>query len=165
MPERRKELLVFYERTRRRISMDKVKPRTLAYFSVMLLLIGLAGGLYLHQASEVAAYAKEIRRLQTRKDRLHRELVVLEGEAAVLGSLERVMRSGKDLGYHFPEAADVEKRLTIECTPTPRARQAHALPLERKRDFDNVGLNVNNTLWENLVHRFYLWLEAPVDQR
>lgn len=160
MPERRKDLLVFYERTRRRISMDKVKPRTLAYFSMMLLLIGLAGGLYLRQASEVATYAKEIRHLQTRKEHLHRELVILQGEIALLGSLERVDQAGEKMGYHLPEAADVGERLYIECTPTPTAPRAFG----SSEDGDKRGLGVKNTFWNNLVEQFYQWFESPVER-
>lgn len=164
MPDRRKDLLVFYERTRRRISVDKVKPHTLAYFSVMLLLIGLAGGLYLHQASAVAAYAKEIRHLQTHKEALHRELVVLQGEVAMLGSLERVYQAGEDLGYRFPEPEEMGERLYIECTPTPAAQRILGSPLGGKES-DRNRMDVKNTFWENLVEQFYLWFEAPVDQR
>ena len=165
MPKERKDLLFFYERTRRRISMDRVKPRTLAYFSVMLLLIGLAGGLYLHQASEVAGYAKEIRRLQMRKERVHRELVVLEGEAALLGSLNRVMEVGKDLGYRLPEAAAVEEHIYVECTPTP-ARQVAVPALEGDLgNSDEVASHINNTIWKDLVSQFYLWFRSPAGQR
>ncbi len=164
MVKKRNDLLVFYERTRRRISMDKVKPRTLVYFSMMLLLIGLAGGLYLRQASEVAAYAKEIRYLQMRKERLHRDLVVLQGEVALLGSLERVYQAGEDLGYRFPEAADVKERLHIECTPTPAVQRAFG-SRGRGGDSDRVGLNVKNTFWGSLVEQFYLWVESPAEQR
>ncbi|MFP3896289.1 MAG: hypothetical protein ACLFV5_05575 [Anaerolineales bacterium] len=164
MPEKRKDLLVFYERTRRRISLDRVKPHTLAYFSLMLLLIGLAGGLYLHQASQVAAYAREIRRLQMRKEVLHRELVILQGEVAALGSLERVHRVGKDLGYRFSEAADVQERLYIECTPTPARRGDFGSLGKEATGFKEAGLNVKNRSWKNLVEQFYLWFESPAEQ-
>ncbi|MFO7916733.1 MAG: hypothetical protein R6V13_01470 [Anaerolineae bacterium] len=166
MPDRRKDLLVFYERTRRRISIDRVKPRTLAYFSMMLLLIGLAGGLYLHQASEVATYAKEIRRLQSHKERLRRELVALQGEVALLGSLERMHQVGEDLGYRLPEAADVKERLYIECTPTPAVRRTDRSLFGKQRgDSETSGVRVKNTFWQNLVEQFYLWFESPADQR
>lgn len=144
--------------------MDRIKPHTLAYFSLMLLLIGLAGGLYLHQASEVAAYAREIRRLQMRKEVLHRELVVLQGEVAIQGSLERVYQAGKDLGYRFPEATDVEERIYIECTPTPAVRRAFGSLGREVTGSDEAGLDVKNRSWENLVEQFYLWLESPAER-
>jgi hypothetical protein len=145
--------------------MDRVKPRTLAYFSVMLFLIGLAGGLYLHQASEVAGYAKEIRRLQMRKERIHRELVILEGEAALLGSLDRVMRVGKDLGYRLPEAATVKDHVYVECTPTPPAQVSIPALEGDAESSDEIALHINNTIWKDLVSQFYLWFQSPAGQR
>lgn len=83
----------------------------------------------------------------------------------MLGSLKRVYQAGEDLGYRFPEAAEVEERLHIECTPTPAVRRALGSPLRKERgDSDKVGLDVKNTFWENLVEQFYLWFETPVDQ-
>ena len=78
MSDRRDALLFFYRRRPNDPNAgSRVPLRTLAFFGVMIVLIGLAGWLYLHQAAEVAAYAHDIRRLEHERERLHREIIAL----------------------------------------------------------------------------------------
>ncbi len=104
----------------------RVDLRTLAFFVIILVLIGLAGWLYLRRASEVASYAHEIRVLERDKERLHRELIALRAEVAARGSLGRVLEVGKQFGYHLPASTDTTRhlRLAYQMTlpePTPTA--------------------------------------------
>jgi len=90
MPRRRQLLPLLYgPRLDGRSVLTKVDLRSLAFFSVMLILIGLAGWLYLRQASEVAAYAHEIRELERDKERLLREITSLRADVAITARLRR----------------------------------------------------------------------------
>jgi hypothetical protein len=129
----------------------RVDPRTWAYFGVMLVLIWLAGWLFLHQASEVAAYAHEIRALMQRKERLHRELVVLRAEVAMLGSLSRLQETGAEWGYRLPSAADQQRILRLE-----EYAVANAQPLQtggagdRETPEPDPSWPVAEDLWQTL---------------
>ncbi len=118
MPRGRPFLPLLYgRRLVGRSVLTKVDLRSLAFFSVMLVLTGLAGWLYLRQTSEVAAYAHEIRELEAQKERLHRQIVSLRAEVALLGSLQRVYAEGARLGYRLPEASDTAHRLHLVYQP------------------------------------------------
>ena len=169
MPSRREgmPLLTYWRRASQRLQPSRVDPRSIAFFAVLLGLIGLAGWLYLAQASEVASYAHEIRMLQRRKEQLHRELVVLRGQVAQRGALGRVMEIGADLGYRLPDAADREHRLWLEYqiaeASAPNAPEAvpsrvpDAAPLAERSRIWLVRLVGES--WDQL--RF--WLEQPPD--
>ena len=94
----------------------RVDLRMVAFFGVVLLLLALAGWLYLRQASEVAELASEIRELELQTETRHRELVTLQGQVAMLGSLKRVLNEGIEMGYALPNAADASGQLVIECS-------------------------------------------------
>ena len=91
----------------------RVDVRRWAYAGLVLALLGLAGWLYLEQATEVASYGYEVRRLQDEKERLRRELTALRAQVAVAGSLERLEALGAELGYVLPEATDPARRLVV----------------------------------------------------
>jgi hypothetical protein len=91
----------------------RVDLRRWAYAGLVLALLGLAGWLYLEQATEVASYGYEVRRLQDEKERLRRELTSLRAQVAVAGSLERLEALGAELGYVLPEATDPARRLVV----------------------------------------------------
>lgn len=126
MPDRRQLTFLFYPRRPggRSISV-RVDVHMLLFFGGMIILIGLAGWLYLQQASQVAAYAHEIRQLEREKEKLHREMVALRAEVAQAGSLRRVHEVGSQLGYRLPDAAESGARLRVQYVippqPTPAA--------------------------------------------
>ena len=101
----------------------RVDLRMMAFFGVVLLLLALAGWLYLRQASEVAQLASEIRELELEKEARHREMVILRGEVAMLGSLKRVLIEGSEMGYRLPAASSDDGLLLVpcaaDCAPPP----------------------------------------------
>jgi hypothetical protein len=98
-----------------------VDPRTLAYFGVILVLVWLAGWLYLHQASEAASYSNQIRDLMRSKERLRREIIALRAQVAMEGSLRDLRAAGEEWQYTLPSASDPVRRLRIEIAPAPVA--------------------------------------------
>lgn len=166
MPIQRDVLLFFYRRhPRNRPGAIRFDLRALAFFGTVLALIGLAGWLYLHQASEVAGYAHEIRELERQKERLHRELVALRAEVAVAGSLQRVQEAGVALGYVLPEATDRSRRLRLEYTaPTPSAPSA-TVPTPTDATLAQTGGQDSRPpgLIQRLREQFQAWLQAPPD--
>jgi hypothetical protein len=158
MPNRRDALLFFYKRRPdRRSAGHRVDPRTVGYFIVIILLIGLAGWLYLHQASQVAGYAHEIRELERQRERLHRGNVALRAEVARLGSLERVLEEGRQLGYSLPEASDTARRLRLEypVMPQPTPASPGGAGGAGEAPAGEGGLI------RDLMQQFTEWLDAP----
>jgi cell division protein FtsB len=162
MASRRDTLLFFYKRRRGpRPPLIKVDPRTLAYFGVILILIGLAGWLYLSRASEVAAYAREIRELEREKDQLHRRNVALRAEIAELGSLERVLGVGRELGYVLPRARDTERRMQVVYHPVRESIESSGI-----QDDDSVApeRDTIRAFIQRLATQFTAWIESPLDE-
>jgi hypothetical protein len=134
----------------------RVDLRIIAFFGVVLLLLALAGWLYLRQASEVAELASEIRELELEKEARQRELVTLRGEVAMLGSLKRVLVEGIDMGYRLPDAALSEELLVIECSTNctaPEIAPANAAVA------NSADAEVSDSgLWNGIVERFSRWI-------
>jgi len=133
-------LLLYRGHVRGRKAVLRLDRRALIYFAAMVLLIGLAGWLYLHQTSTVAGYAHDIRTLEESKEVLHRELVSLRGNVAMLGSLERIRAVGREMGYSLPPVTEADRFMYIDIelstadadTPSrsgvePRTQQAKSL--------------------------------------
>jgi len=165
MPRRRQLLPLLYgPRLDGRSVLTKVDLRSLAFFSVMLILIGLAGWLYLRQASEVAAYAHEIRELERDKERLLREITSLRADVAMLGSLQRVYAEGVRLGYHLPEASDMARRLILAYQPpqpapaTSPAQDESGLPAGSGR---NEPQRSARNIIQRLLAQLKAWIESP----
>lgn len=100
----------------RRPSPATMNMRAVAYFAILALVVGLAGGLYLDKQSQVDAYARRAYELHLRKAELRRELSNLRAEAASLGSLQRVYRMGSTEGYELVGAADAERHVEVAVT-------------------------------------------------
>ncbi|NLT73822.1 MAG: hypothetical protein GXX94_06450 [Chloroflexi bacterium] len=127
----------------------RVDLRMVAFFGTVLILLALAGWLYLRQASEVAALASEIRQLELEKEDRHRALVTLRGEVAMLGSLKRVLAEGTELGYALPDEDAGEGSFVVECTadcalPRPWVGDENAA-MERAQ--------AGSLLWGDVVER------------
>lgn len=162
MASRRDTLLIFYKRRRGpRPPLIRVDPRTLTYFGVVLVLIGLAGWLYLYRASEVAAYAREIRELEREKDRLHRRNIALRAEIAELGSLERVLGVGRQLGYVLPGAMDRERRMKVVYQPS---QEPTVSPSGRSDDFAAAEQDTIREFIQRLAGQFTTWIQSPLDE-
>ncbi|MBC7236972.1 MAG: hypothetical protein H5T69_14115 [Chloroflexi bacterium] len=143
-------------RLRDRQAAMRLDGRTLAYFAAMLALIGLAGWLYLHQASEVAAYAHEIRQLEERKEALHRELIALRGQVAMLDSLERAHKIGQQAGYRLPTVAERERQFRLRYIPPQKVptEMAQAQSVDRESTVRRLDF------FEGLVKQLTAWLET-----
>lgn len=166
MPRGRPFLPLLYgRRLSGRSVLTKVDLRSLAFFSVMLILTGLAGWLYLRQTSEVAVYAHEIRELEAQKERLHRQIVSLRAEVALLGSLQRVHAEGARLGYHLPEASDATRRLRLVYQPPQPTPTGISAPGE-----DESALGAKTSRWSvkeigrSLWLQFREWLASPLEE-
>ncbi len=161
MTNRRDVLLIFYKRrSGSEGPLSRIDPRVAAYFVLMTLLIGLAGWLYLARSTEVASYAHDIRLLQSDQERLHREIVVLQGQVADLGSLDRVLDAGQEWGYRLPDATDTARRMQLPyqppaATPTPTASGTALWPESEKVP----QRSVLGEWWR----QFETWLNEPAD--
>jgi hypothetical protein len=102
--------------------------RVYMFFGIMLVLIGLAGWLYLRQASEVASYAHQIRQLERDRERLHREITALRADVALAGSLHRALAIGAQAGYTLPDAGDTARRVRVEYQPAAKPTLPVPLP-------------------------------------
>jgi hypothetical protein len=163
-------VLFFYRgRLRSRQAVMRLNAQTVAYFAAMLVLIGLAGWLYLHQASEVAAYAHEIRLLEQRKEEIHRELVALRGEVAMLGSLERTQAIGRQAGYRLPEVTERDRQIYLLLDQAPvnedvsasGAAQRGSLP---PRDSEGAATERALGFFEGLIDQLLTWMAMPIDE-
>jgi len=165
VPIQRDVLLFFYkQRPRHRPGAIRLDPRTLAFFGTILVLLGLAGWLYLTQSSQVARYAYEIRTLERQKERLHRELVALRGEIALAESLQRVQEAGAALGYVLPEAKDSSRRLRLEYQPpTPTPVAATPVPGGRPAGEGSTPQQGSGGWLQRLWAQFQTWLHTPVE--
>jgi hypothetical protein len=138
--------------------------RVYMFFGIMLVLIGLAGWLYLRQASEVAAYAHEIRQLERDQERLHREITALRAEVALAGSLKRALVVGAQAGYTLPDAGDTVRRGRVEYQSAPKPTPTMELPKP-------AGSRPNGALGDvqvpgpafvrHLFEQLKAWIEAP----
>lgn len=161
MPDRRDVLPFFFRRRPNARSLTNwVDLRTLTFLGIMILLIALAGSLYLRQASEVAGYAHQIRQLELEKERVHREIVALRAEVAMQGSLKRVRDEGGKMGYRLPEASRVTYQLRVELAPTATAtpvtnRPPAGLP-------GGIGQGEPGSLLQRLMEQLRTWIESPV---
>ena len=161
MPSNRDSLLFFWRgRTGDRPPLIRVDPRTLAYFGVMLALVSLAGWLYVRQASEVASYAQDLRQLEQRKERLRREIIARRADAAMAGSLDRVLSDGELWGYSLPGADEDGRRLRLEYEslellqdePGPAADASSA----------TADIDQDRGLLEQLLEQLEGWLASPL---
>jgi hypothetical protein len=140
----------------------KVDLRMLAFFSIMLALIGLAGWLYLRQASEVAGYAHEIRELEREKERLHREITALRAEVALRSSLQRVYAEAEKLGYHVPEASDSSRRVTVVSQPQQEPSVGSpATGQEPPPGSDALLGSRQGSMLQRLLAQLKVWLDGP----
>lgn len=158
MPLRRDALLLFYKRRREdRPTGALIDLRIVAYFGIMLALIGLAGWLFLHQSSEVAVYAHEIRELEWERERLHRRIVARNAEVARLGSLSRVLEKGDELGYRLPDAKDASRHIQVAYPGGDRL----VLGAAQEPTASSVGMAERDRgLLQTLLSQFNAWLAS-----
>ena len=166
MPTRRDALpFVYQSRPSRRPSLGRVDPRRLAFFAIALGIIGLAGWLYLQQASVAALHAHEIGELEREKERLHREVVALRAEVALMGSLERILEEADELGYSLPDASDKSRHLHVVIEPLPQPTSGPVVEEagedSRARQSEDLGLHQGG-FFQRLVDQLRGWIESPL---
>jgi len=162
MAQRRdRSALVYVQRFNVRAGLPHLEVRSIVFFVGLLALVGSAGWLYLHQASEVAAYVQEIRALQDQNDLLQQEILALQSDVAVLGSLQHVEALGAARGYQAPESADPSSYLVLpyeagSASETSRAGEAAAQgpaiaePVQGRRG-----------LAQQLIDQLLTWMGSP----
>ncbi len=140
----------------------RVDLRMVAFFGVVLLLLALAGWLYLRQASEVAQLASEIRELELEKEARHREIVILRGEVATLGSLKRVLVEGSEMGYRLPAASSDEGLLIVPCAtdctpPSILASEVEGTGSDTQQDTGGLWAGVGERVRRGIRLAFPTW--------
>lgn len=95
-----------------------VEVRPVILTVVAMVLVTLAGWLYLEQATQVTAVAHDILTLDEESRQLRQEIVVLRADIARLGALHRLREEGERLGYTLPDADDASRRLVIHAPVT-----------------------------------------------
>jgi hypothetical protein len=151
----RNELFIPYGRLGPDNGGSRVDMRVVLFFGVVLVLLGLAGWLYLRQSSEVAQLASEVREQQLRKEDLHRELVTLNAEVAMLGSLQRVRHYGIEKGYRLANAGDATRQLSITC---PGCRTLDAGYIQSGSAVAQAAVDEPAGAWQGLTDGLRGWL-------
>jgi hypothetical protein len=162
---RKRDALPFLSWPRPNLQLGRARGdlRVYLFFGIMLILIGLAGWLYLRQASEVASYAHEIRQLEREQERLHREITALRAEVALAGSLDRALALGAQAGYSLPDAGDTVRRMRVVYQPAPlsNATVPLAQPSGSLSD-DTVGDQFPGPAFlRRWFAQLKAWIEAP----
>lgn len=164
MPSRRDVLLLFHNRRTSGKAAAKVELRSLAYFGVMLVLIGLAGGLYLHQSSKVAEYARDIRVLEAKKEDLRRGIVSQRAQIAMLGSLDRITRVAHELGYELPPSNSKGQHLWATY-PAEAPASSEFLAATQDTGPDSGPAPRKASMFEKMVEQFSNWMSEPVTEK
>lgn len=84
-----------------------------ALFTVLLLLLALAGWLYMETTTAADAASIEILHLVHTREALRRDIVVLRAKLAQAESLQRINREADERGYLVVDAADETRHLPI----------------------------------------------------
>ncbi len=165
MPDRRDSLPFFYGfRSSLPPAIIRLDGRQVAFYVTMLALISVASGLYLRQASAVASYANQIRKLEEEREWVHREIVSLRAEMAEQDSLQRCLQAGQQLGYVLPDAADQTRRLRIEYqAPQQPAADAMAGTGEgtSSGDQEQAAEPETGNVFQQLIRQFEIWIAGP----
>lgn len=158
----RNELFIPYGRLGPDNGGARVDMRVVLFFGVVLILLGLAGWLYLRQSSEVAQLASQVREQQLRKEELHRELVTLNAEVAMLGSLKRVLYHGIERGYQLSDASDASRQLSITC---PGCRPLDAAYIQSGSIVSQPMAEEPGGVWQGLRDGLGEWLRPWAHDR
>ena len=142
----------------------QMEYRRLGLIAVGLVLVALAAGLYLRQASTVATYAHDIRQLEARKEQLRYEIQALRAQAGQLGSLERLQTTAQQMGYHQLLANDLQHRQTVMYPQQPSHEgrgQGEGIWQGEVISTTASASQVQETnLFQRLWQRFQAWLRA-----
>ena len=112
----------------RRVSGLAVEVRPVILGLVAMVLVTLAGWLYVEQATQVTEVAHEILTLDQESQQLRQEIMILRAEIARLGALHRLREEGERLGYTLPDADDAARRLVVKAPVSSSAAFRAALP-------------------------------------
>lgn len=93
------------------------------FYAVILLLLTLAGWLYLSTTVRVDALAVDIYRLELEKEELRREIVQRGARLAELESLQRVRREAERLGFR-PRTKDQQLQVPRRVAVAPTGQGA-----------------------------------------
>ncbi|OGO06192.1 MAG: hypothetical protein A2Y73_05410 [Chloroflexi bacterium RBG_13_56_8] len=165
----RRDVLPFpyQQRTVRYLGLGRIDPRTLVFFAIALGVIGLAGWLYLQQASLAASYAHQIGELVRQQERLQQEILVLRADVAYLGSIGRTEAIANQLGYSLPDASDPSRYLSVVVEPTLASAAASVRGGEDEISSvalsEGVGLRPKGFVGR-LIDQVREWTELPVDE-
>lgn len=135
--------------------------RTLIYFGSMIVLIGLAGWLYLYQVTSAASLSYDLRQLEQRKERLHREIVAIHAQVALKGALAPALDSEAAKEYRFPKASEASRRIVYDVAPLEPLAPADAGADGGAEPVATSSAGVEG-LWQRLVGQVNEWMTRPV---
>lgn len=138
----------------------RVDLRRWGYAALALAFLGLAGWLYLEQATVAASYGASVRQLQDEKERLRREITSLRAEVAVAGSLERLTALAEQMGYTLPDATDASRRLVVTYEQPAVQAAPEAEPAGARAGATHEGSALGQRVQE-WVSQLGEWLGAP----
>jgi hypothetical protein len=152
--------LVYVQRFNVKAGLPHLEVRSIVFFVGLLVVVSLAGWLYLHQASEVAACVQQIRKLQNENKLLQQEILALHADVAMLGSLKHVQELATAGNYQPPETSDSSSYLLLPYQPsstpnapiTGSAAQAPA-PLDSGEGGKGLG--------QRLMDQLKTWMGSP----
>jgi hypothetical protein len=136
----------------RRISGLAVEVRPIVLGVLTMVLVTLAGWLYLEQATQVTDVAHAILTLDRQSQELRQEIVILRADSARLGALHRLVEQGERLQYALPDADDAARRLVIEAPSQAAVAQRAAPPWPGSAGAETPA----QTPWE----RMKSWIEG-----
>ncbi len=142
----------------------RVDVRRWALAALVLALLGLAGWLYLEQATVAASYGASVRQLQDEKERLRREITALRAEVAVAGSLTRLNALAEKMGYTLPEATDSGRRLVVQYEAPSEETPVDEREASGQGALPEEGLDVGGRV-KGWVSQLGEWLGAPTESQ
>lgn len=162
MTQRRdRSSLVYVQRFNVRNGLPHLEVRSIVFFVGLLFIVGLAGWLYLHQASEVAASVQQIRRLQYENELLQQEILALHADVAMLGSLKHVQELGVNQGYQTPQSSDSSSYLLLpyQSSNTPGVPTTGQAGSQDRTLHD--ATQGGKGLGQRLIDQLLTWLGSP----
>ena len=125
---------------------------------VVIVIVGLVGWVYLSQASEVAETERRIRELGRRKEELLRQNDQLAYEVAQLGSVQRLEKRARGLGYTAVWQAHF---LAVVGYPTPGEVIVDETPALVRRDpHSRATPPAVAGWWETVASQFETWSQG-----
>ena len=125
---------------------------------VLVVVAGLVGWVYLSQASRVAETEHHIRELRQQRDELQRQNDQLTYEVGRLGSVERLTRRARDLGY---VAVWQARFVAVPSYPTrDDGTPSEATALRQDDPAGHATPSAVASWWQAVADQFEVWTQT-----